>query len=263
MPQSKLAGTKLHFADSGTGPAVLLLHAFPLSGAMWKKQIAPLRGSFRLIAPDLPGFGGSQPPSSPVSIAGYAGLALELLDALGVDKAAVVGLSMGGYVALELQAAAPQRVGALALCDTRAHADTDDGKRAREASARAVEEEGSTEPLIERLLPNLLSPSASPELRREVERLIGDTSVEGAAAAQRAIARRRDFTQALGKIGCPTLVLVGSHDTLSTPAEMQRIAQALPKARFQTISGAGHLSNIEKPDAFNSALRSFLDEVLG
>ncbi|MGI5865220.1 MAG: alpha/beta fold hydrolase [Myxococcales bacterium] len=263
MPHKKIEGTKIHLADSGTGPAVLLLHAFPLSGGMWKKQIAALRASYRVIAPDLPGFGGSPPPTSPASIAGFAALGLGLLDALGVEKAAVVGLSMGGYVALELQAAASERVSALVLCDTKAHADTEDGKRAREATAHAVEEEGSTQPLIERLLPNLLSPAASPELRREVERLIADTSVEGAAAAQRAMAKRRDFTPELGKIGCPTLVLVGGNDTLSTSAELKGIAQAIPNARFQTIPGAGHLSNIEKPEAFNAALRSFLDDVLG
>ena len=263
MATLRIDGTRIHLLDRGRGPAVVLLHAFPLSGEMWRPQIDALADRFRVLAPDLPGFGRSPPARGPVSMASFAELSLGLLDAVGVPEAAVVGLSMGGYVALELQALAPQRVRALVLSDTRAHADTADARKAREAIAAAVEDEGSTQPIVERMLPSLLSSAAPAKLRSEVERLAADASTEGAAAALRAMARRRDFTGELGRIGCPTLVMVGLGDALSPPAEMQGLAEAIPGAALERIAGAGHLANLEQPARFNAALGRFLDQLAG
>jgi len=263
MPRQKIAGRTLHFLDSGTGQALLLLHAFPLSAAMWSRQVRALKADFRVVAPDLPGFGSSPPSGEPVTMGSFATLSLALLDALGIERATVLGLSMGGYVAFELHEQAPDRVKALVLCDTRATADTEDGRRAREATARALEEEGTVQPLVERMAPNLVSPAATPELRREVEKLIADSSAEGAAAAQRAMARRRDFSGRLAAIGCPTLLLVGSGDSITSPAEMQGLARAIPNAEYHVIPGAGHLSNLEQPKAFDELLAAFLRKVHG
>lgn len=251
-------GGRIHYVDKGEGPALLFLHAFPLSSAMWNKQANDLKDAWRVLAIDFPGFGKSDRLARPASMEAFAQVALALLDAAKVERAAVIGLSMGGYAAFELRAMAPGRVGALALCDTRATPDTPDGRKAREATARAVEEDGCAV-LAERMLPNLVTPNAPPALKRDIEKLITENSPEGAAAALRAMALRKDFTGSLKDIDCPTLVLVGDHDTLTPPSDSQAMAQAIPGARFESVHGAGHLSNLENPKDYDAALRSFLD----
>ena len=251
-------GARIHYMDKGEGPALLLLHAFPLSSSMWNKQANDLKDAWRVLAPDFPGFGKSDRLSQPATMDLYAQMALALLDAAKVEKAAVVGVSMGGYVAFEMLARAKERVAALALCDTRATPDTADGRKAREATARAVEDDGCTV-LAERMIPNLVTPAAPEALKREIEKMITENAPEGAAAALRAMAQRRDFTGTLKDVSCPTLVVCGDHDTLTPPADSQHMAEAIPGAKFERIPAAGHLSNLENPKAFDAAIRSFLD----
>lgn len=258
MGSVQWGGARIHFTDKGEGPAVLLLHAFPLSAAMWSKQVSALKDRYRPVALDFPGFGKSERLPSPASMEAFARAALAVLDSLEIERAAVVGLSMGGYAALELHAQAPQRLAALALCDTRATPDSPDVRKAREATAHAVEDDGS-QILVERMLPNIVSPAAGPALKRDIEKLITENAPEGLAAALRAMAVRKDFSGSLKNITCPTLVLVGDHDTLLQPAEAQSLAHAIPGARFETVPHAGHLSSLENPKAFDAALRAFLD----
>jgi len=258
MGEVLLNGVRVHFDEDGEGPAVLFLHAFPLSSQMWEAQRAALRDGFRTVALDFPGFGRSAPLGTPASMELFAAAALEVLDALAIRRAAVVGLSMGGYVSFELAARAPDRVAALALCDTRGGADSEEGRKGREESALAVEREGSGA-LVGRMLPSLLSRAASTAVRAEVERLIRAAPPEGAAAALRAMGARKDFLSRLSRVACPTLVLVGSSDALTPPSEAQRLAQAIPNASYREIPGAGHLSNLESPEPFNAALRAFLE----
>lgn len=255
-----LNGAQVHFEDEGAGPAVLFLHAFPLNGEMWASQRAALRDAFRTVAVDFPGFGRSQPLGEPASMGLFSQAALSALDALAIHRAAVVGLSMGGYVSFELLAQAPGRIAALALCDTRAGPDTEQGRKAREDNARAVEREGSAA-LIDRLLPNLLSKGASAAVRAEVEHHIRAAPPKGAAAALRAMAARKDFAGLLPRIACPALVLVGASDNLTPPSESKLMAQAIPSATYREIR-AGHLSNLEAPSEFNAVLRGFLDSAL-
>lgn len=257
----QFGGTKVHYEVTGDGPAVLLLHAFPLHAGMWNAQVKALSTNYKVIVPDMPGFGKSPPASTPVTMDLYAQVALAVLDAAGVQRAAVAGLSMGGYIAFALHARAPERVAALVLADTRATPDTADGKHAREQTARAVEDEG-IEILVERQLPNLLSHGASAANRRDVERLIVRNPAAGAAAALRGMAQRHDFTAHLPKITCPTLVVVGHDDTLTPPADSQAMASAISGAEFVSVPGAGHLSSIEKPEAFTRAVKDFLDRAL-
>ena len=251
-------GARIHYLDKGEGPAVLLLHAFPMSSAMWSKQAGDLKNAFRVLAPDFPGFGKSELLGPPATMELFAQLSLALLDSAKVGKAAVVGLSMGGYVAFELWAQAKDRVAALALCDTRATPDTPDARKSREATAHAVEDDGIGV-LAERMIPNLVSPAAPPALRRDLEKMITENSAEGAAAALRAMAQRRDFTAALKDIACPTLVLVGDHDTVTPTADSQQLAREIPGAQLVAVPQAGHLSSLENPKAFDGALRSFLE----
>lgn len=250
-------GARIHYLDKGEGPALLLLHAFPLSSSMWNKQANDLKEGYRVLAPDFPGFGKSELLSSPATMELYAQVALSVLDAAKVDRATVLGLSMGGYVAFELWSRAKDRVGALVLCDTRATPDTADARKGREATAHAVEDDG-VGVLAERMIPNLVSPAAPDALRRDIEKMITENSADGAAAALRAMAQRRDFTGTLKDIACPTLVLVGDHDTVTPPADAQNMAGAIPGAKLAQIPSSGHLSNLESPKAFDQALREFL-----
>jgi pimeloyl-ACP methyl ester carboxylesterase len=262
MDEVLFNGVPIHFDEEGVGPAVLLLHAFPLSSQMWSAQKASLKDAFRVIALDFPGFGQSRPLAGPATMDLFAQAALAVLDALAVERAAVVGLSMGGYASFALHARAPGRVAALGLCDTRAGVDTEEGRKGREATAQAVEQQGSGV-LVERMMPALLSKGASPSVRAEVERLIRATPREGAAAALRAMATREDFSSRLTRITCPTLVLVGADDALTPPLESQRMARDIPGATYREIPGAGHLSHFEQPDAFNAAVRAFLEQAKG
>ncbi len=251
-------GARIHYVDKGEGPALLLLHAFPLSSSMWSKQAHDLKDRYRVLAPDLPGFGKSELLPQPATMDLFAQVSLALLDQAKVEKATVLGLSMGGYVAFELWSRAKDRVGALVLCDTRATPDTPDARKGREATAHAVEDDGIGV-LAERMIPNLVTPAAPEALKRDLEKMITENSADGAAAALRAMAQRRDFTGALKEIACPALVVVGDHDTLTPPAEAQAMAKEIPGARLAQIPGSGHLSNLENPKAFDAALREFLD----
>ncbi len=261
MGKLLINGAQVHFDEDGVGPAVLFLHAFPLSADLWTSQRAALKDRFRTVALDFPGFGRSQALSEPASMSLFAQAALSALDALSIPRAAVVGLSMGGYVAFELLSLARERVAALALCDTRAGSDTEQGRKSREENALAVEREGAAV-LVDRLLPNLLSKGASATVRVEVEHRIRAAPPKGVAAALRAMAVRKDFTDHLPRIACPTLVVVGANDVLTPPSEARAMAQAIPAASCREIPSAGHLANLEAPAEFNAALRGFLEGAL-
>ncbi len=253
---------------------------------MWRPQLTALAGRCRLIAPDLPGFGGSaaaagvsaSPAPAPssglaataalpgmaatatVTMAEMAAAVVRLLDSLGVARAVVCGLSMGGYVALALCAEHRERVAGLVLADTRATADDAAGRRRRLDTARAVEERGSAA-LIESLVPKLVAPHARtgrPDLVAWLEREVAAAPPAGVAAAQRGMAERPDRTALLPGIAVPTLVLAGEDDQIIPAAESAAMSAAIPGARLATLPGAGHLSNLEQPEAFNRALLDLL-----
>ncbi|HEY0838918.1 MAG TPA: alpha/beta fold hydrolase [Vulgatibacter sp.] len=261
MPAIRLEGRTLKYEDTGgDGPAVLLLHGFPLSSAMWAPQLEALGDRFRLIAPDLPGFGGSDPPPDPGAwrIGDYAGAASALLDSLGLESAAVVGHSMGGYVAFSLLRRHARRVGALVLEDTRPGADSRDVFASREEQQHEVRTSG-IEALKQRLLQKLLAPKnlGDPVLERTVLSLM-DHPASGYLAALEAMKHRPDSTPELSRIEVPTLVVVGAEDVLTPPSVARAMHAAIPGARLAELPSAGHLSNLEEPAAFNEALASFL-----
>lgn len=257
-------GRRLAYAEAGAGEPLLLLHAFPLSKEMWEPQLAALAGSYRCLAPDFPGFGDSEPPAGPIGedsgMSGLAADAVALLDHLGVGRAVVCGLSMGGYAALALCEACPERVRALVLADTRSGADAPEAREKRLATAREVEEKGSGV-LVESMIPRLLGAGTlegRPELRQWVERWIAAASPAGVAAAQRGMAARPDRGTVLAGLRAPVLILVGEEDVLTPPEESRRMQREAPGSELAVLPGAGHLSNLEQPEAFNRALGGFL-----
>jgi 3-oxoadipate enol-lactonase len=233
--------------------AVVLLHAFPLSPDMWEPQRHVLESRFTLC-PAFPGFGGAVPGEP--SLDGFARFVLGDMDAAGVDRAVVVGLSMGGYVAFRLLAVAPERVAGLVLADTRAGADDEAGRARRTEQATRVRDEGVSW-LGDALVPALLGETTRrerPAVEAHVRAMIGAAAPEGVARALEAMRDRPDSTGLLPGIGVPTVVVVGEEDTLTPPSEAQAIANAVPGARLVVLAGAGHLSSMEAPDTFNRVL---------
>jgi pimeloyl-ACP methyl ester carboxylesterase len=242
----------------GHGPALLLLHAFPLDRRMWRETAASLADRYRVISFDFRGFGESPMGDGPASLERWADDAAALLDTAGVPIASVAGLSMGGYVALAFAARHPARLGALVLGDTRAGADSPEGKKGRDDGIALVRSRGAAA-FVDPMPGRLLSARASEELKRRVRELGGSQAPEAIAGALAAMRDRPDRTGELGAIACPALVMVGSDDALTPPAEARAMARAIPGCKLVELAGAGHLANLEAPDAFTRALGDFLD----
>jgi pimeloyl-ACP methyl ester carboxylesterase len=262
MPIAHVNGTELHYRDAGasrtTRDAVLLLHAFPLHSAMWTRQLTALSARYRVVAVDYRGMGRSGVPPEVLGMDVVAEDVRALLAHLRVERAAVVGLSMGGYASFELYRRAPGLFRGLALCDTKASADAEEARANREAFARNAIERGLGW-VADEMIPKLLRPSPDPAVVKEVRHLVGGATPAGVAACQRGMARRPDSTPTLATISCPTLVVVGEHDAGTPPAEAEKMAAAVKGARLVRIPAAGHLSNLDNPGAFDAALAEFVD----
>ena len=257
MPTARIGDATLHYLDAGSGgEAVLLLHAFPLSSAMWEPLVKALSGRFRVIAPDYRGLGQSRPAPEVTSMASIVGDVRTLLRTLGVRSVAVAGLSMGGYVALDLYRRAPELVRALALCDTRATPDTPEGRAGRETYAQNALARGLAW-VADDFTPRLLKPSPDPAVVARVKELVMGGTPEGVAAALRGMAQRPDSVPTLARIQVPTLVVVGEEDQLTPPSDARVMQQGIPGARLAVIPGAGHLPVLEAPAAYAQAISSF------
>jgi pimeloyl-ACP methyl ester carboxylesterase len=258
MPKAHVNGTDLHYRDGGNGKdVVLLLHAFPLNSGMWSRQMAALGKRHRVLAPDYRGLGKSGVSTEASTIELLAQDLRALLQEARVERAAVVGLSMGGYLAFELYRQAPALFRGIVLCDTRAKADDDEGKATREKFAKTALERGLGW-VAEEMVPKLLRPHPDPAIVKEVRALVAEGTPAGVAAAQRGMARRPDSTPTLATISCPALVVVGAEDGLTPPAEAEKMAKGIPGAKLVKIPGAGHLSNVEAAEAFDAALEGFV-----
>lgn len=257
--KANVNGVELFYRDRGTGLPLLFVHGFPLDGTLWQPQLDALSDSYRVIVPDLRGFGES-PPSPSMTMEQYAGDLEKLLDRLKVDYVVLAGLSMGGYIAFAFYREYPDRVQGLVLVDTRAQADTDEIRANRAATVARVQEQGVAV-LADEMVGKLLSPATlkhQPELVERVREMMARQSVEGVVAALRGMAERPDSRPMLGNISVPTLVVVGADDTVTPIADAEAMVNAIPGAELAVIPEAGHLSNLEQPEAFNQALREFI-----
>ncbi len=255
-------GTPLHYRDVGQGLPVLLLHAFPLHGAAFDRQVAALSGRYRFILPDHCGFGQSGPGRGPTEMARIARDALALLDALRIDSAVVGGVSMGGYAAMALLREDAGRVRGLVLVDTQATADDEAGRARREASAQEALEKG-VEPLIQALLPRLVAAGPASPVGREVAAMMREASPQAVAAAQRGMALRPDSKDVLARFAGPALIIVGEHDPVTPMEKARQMVDLISGAKLEIIPGAGHLPNQEQPERFNAVLDGFLAPLSG
>ena len=253
-------GVNLAVEVRGEGPAVLFVHGYPFDRTIWRDQIDSLDG-YRRIAPDLRGMGQSDAPDLGYGMGIYADDLAALLDALGVNEVVLCGLSMGGYVIFEFLRRWRHRVRALILMDTRAEADSAEGRRARDAAA-ATAREGGAAAVGETLLPKVLAPGSderAPELVQRVRTMIAATPVAGMVGALAAMRDRHDSTGLLPTLaGLPTLVVVGEEDVLTPPDAARRMATLIPAARLVVIPGAGHVPPLERPSETTAEIREFL-----
>lgn len=253
-------GVNLAVDVRGQGAAVLFIHGYPLDHTLWEHQLAHLEGWMR-IAPDLRGMGQSDAPDLGYSMATYAEDLLALVNSLGVERVVLCGVSMGGYIAFEMLRRARERVRGLVLVNSRAEADTPEGRRARDASA-AQAREGGAESIAATMLPRILAraaPTENPALVERVRAMMEGTPVSGILGAIAALRDRPDSLPLLPTLaGLPTLVIAGEDDQL-IPAERARVmADAIPGARLAMIPGAGHLCPIERPEVVTGLLAEFL-----
>lgn len=247
--------------DTGEGPALLLLHAFPLEASMWDAQVAALSARYRCLRPDFWGCGSSPPPPGEVSVDGFAATVVAELDARGVGDFAVCGVSMGGYMAFALARAVPHRLRAVVLSNTRAAADDDDARAARAAMAGQVRA-GGVEAIVEPMTRRLLCARCAEEshIADPVRGRIRRCSEAGVIAALEAIAGRPDSRPDLPGIRVPTLVVGGTADVIVPLEETRAMASAIPHARLEEFEGAGHLVALEQHGAFSALLGGFLDD---
>jgi pimeloyl-ACP methyl ester carboxylesterase len=248
----------------GDGPPLVLLHAFPLSSAMWEPQTTGLADAARLVTPDQRGFGGSPSGSDEPSLDRAADDVAALLDRLGLPEVVLGGLSMGGYVAMAFLRRHPGRVRGLLLADTKAGADPPAARDNRLRIAARLDAEGTPDVLVEEVLPGLTGPTTAterPQVVARVRALVESAPPAAAAWAQRAMAARPDSLDVLRATDVPALVLRGGEDGLAGQADVEAMADALPQGVLEVLPRAGHLTSMEVPADFDRAVRGLLTRV--
>lgn len=257
------------YLDSAPGNVALrtyvLLHAFPIGANLWEPQMRSIPPGWRLITPDLRGFGGSTEMDSvsAMSMGDYAEDLVDLLDELGVARAVVGGASMGGYATFAFLQAAADRVDGLVLANTRAGADSPEARANRRNMLAVVDREGPSG-VAREMMPKLLGSTTretNPGIEANVRRLIKQQSPVAIRCAIHRMMHRPDSTPLLAQVQVPTLVVTGDEDELIPVDESRAIAAAVKGASLVVIPRAGHLSNLEQPDAFNHALNAFLTKL--
>ena len=261
MPKVTSGDVQINYTDTGSGTPVLLVHAFPLNSKMWESQIESLGDRFRLIAPDLRGFGDSSAPEdrSAYSVESFADDLKAVLDDAGVSEAVVCGLSLGGYVAFAFLRQYRSSVKALVLADTRPEADAPENITKRSGQQDTVASEG-TAGLIEALPGALLGEPTrekKPDVVAHAKQLM-DNPAAGFIGALEAMKQRPDSSGDMAGIDLPTLIIVGENDGLTPPELSRNMHEHISGSKLVVIPEAGHLSNLEAPEAFNGALAEFL-----
>lgn len=251
--------------DADSKGTVLFIHGFPLDHTMWTEQVDALSKTHRCLAPDLRGFGestlGSESTNSESSMAAYADDLASLLDELSIkEPVTICGLSMGGYVALEMWQRHREKIDRMILCDTRAESDPPEVARGRQMMANQVSEHGMAG-VADGMIPKLLAPPTLENNAALVQRLrktIDGANAAAVAAAQNGMATRASFVEKLPKIDIPTLVICGTHDSITNLATMTALASSLPNSVFVEIPEAGHLAPMERPKKVNEAILNWL-----
>ncbi len=259
----RVDGIPMYVAVRGYGPAITLVHGFPLNHRIYDAQFRGLSHSYRVIVPDLRGFGKTPFGGEDITIDTYADDVAAILDALGVEQTILAGLSMGGYIAFAFWRRHPERVKGLVLLATRAGADSEEARQNRFQTIESVRQNG-LDPLIEGMLPKLLAPSTlrgKAHVVRKLRHIMQCSTEDGVVAALRAMAHRPDSRPTLSTITVPTLVVAGREDAIIPLEESEEMALAIPDARLRVLGQAGHLVTMERPRLTTRLLDAFAHEV--
>jgi len=259
MKKINIGGVDIQYADQGTGPPVLFLHAFPLSQHMWDGQEA-LAPRYRIVRFDARGFGGSEVGDAMLTMARIADDAAVLIDRLRLGPVVLVGCSMGGYAALSFAQKHASLLRGLVLVDTRAGADTKDARKGRGDLAAKVMKEGA-QPVLDAFLPKVVGETTKAQradVIAKVKDMMLKTSPQGISDGLHGIATRQDSTPLLREITVPTLVICGEEDVITPRAEAEILQRGIKGAELAMIPKSGHLPSMETPEAFNQVLGSFL-----
>ncbi len=251
-------GRRVGFDIQGQGPALLLMHAFPMDRSMFEPQLSQLAKTARVLTFDVPGIGESE--AGPCSISDIADLAARLLDEHGIDKAVVGGVSMGGYASFAFARRHPLRLRGLVLADTKPEADSEEAKKGRREMAAVARAQGSAE-IAARMVPKLLGQTTlreSPEVVERVRSMILKANPESIARLLDSLAQREDSKGLLVEIRVPALVMAGAEDVIIPAAGVKVWAEQIPSVSFVRIPESGHLPNLETPALFNSEVEGLL-----
>jgi pimeloyl-ACP methyl ester carboxylesterase len=254
-----VGGVRVHYEEAGSGDALVLLHAFPLSADLWAPQLAAPPAGWHVIALDFRGFGASTDTGAR-HVDTHADDVLKLLDHLGLDRVVLGGLSMGGYVAFAIAKRVSDRLRALVLVDTRAEADTPDGREARVRMQQTVRE-GGARAIAEAWVPRLLGPTTlekRPDVVTRVRSIIEGTAPQAIDDALECLKTRPDATGLLSFLTVPALIVVGAEDGLTPVSMSEAMHRALPRSTLVVLPDAGHLASLEQPELFSRALADFL-----
>ena len=262
--QAQLNNITIGYSDHGTGLPIVFLHAFPLNRTMWAAQENALFSRFRIITIDLRGHGESDAPLWRYTLEQSADDVRALLDYLAIRQALFVGLSMGGYILFAFYRKYASRVSGLILADTRAQADTVEGKEGRFQLAQIAYKKGPAA-IADVMVPKLLSPvtiRTRPDLVDQVRAMIEGNQISGIAGDLMAMADRPDSVPLLSQITTPTQIIVGELDQATPPTDARLMADHIPHARLAIIPHAAHLANLEQPEAFNQIVSTFASEFM-
>lgn len=261
----KIKEVSMAYSDAGEGLPLVCLHGYPLNRHIWDPQVKGLSDAARLLAPDLRGHGESTVLPGPYTMDLLARDINNFLDALEIRQQIVLcGLSMGGYIAFAFYRWYKERVKGLVLTATRAGADTPEGKAGRDQAIDLALESGVSA-VIGDMPSKLLSQEThkrNPKLVAAVKTIMQSSSLEGILGDLKGMRERPDSTSTLGEIEVPTLIIHGAKDPIIPLAEAQAMHSAIPYSDLEVIPSAGHLPNMEKPQAFNATLREYLNKLL-
>jgi pimeloyl-ACP methyl ester carboxylesterase len=259
----QLSTGNIHYIDEGPkdGLPIVFLHGFPFNHTMWDAQVKAISGKYRAISYDIRGHGMSDIGEGQYTIEGHVDDLFELLKALEIAKPVIVGLSMGGYIALRAIEREPDRFRGAVLCDTRSEADGNEAKIRRAATVRSVKRIGS-EAFAREFVKAIFAPesfSTRTEAVDFIRTIISRTPPLSIAGTQLALAARTDTSDGLGSIAFPTLILVGEHDKTTPPEASEAMHRRITGSTMHIVPNAAHMSNLENPVFFNSRLVEFLD----
>lgn len=258
--RAHLNGIDMFYSTSGAGPAIVLIHGYPLDHTIWDLQVEHLSRNYFVLAPDLRGHGRSEASSGPYTMDLLAQDVNALIDHLKLEPVVLGGLSMGGYVAFAFMRMFPERVRGLILADTRSESDTPEARSRREQQAQTVLKNGTKE-IVDQMTPKMFTEKTAredPRLVERVRRMMESTSPTGIAGALLGMAQRPDSTPFLERIRVPTLILVGSQDSITTVDNAKNMAGRIPNSQLVVVPDAAHLTTLERPREVNLAIDGFL-----